>query len=199
MRLYAGAMEITKKPGPGRPRSDASREAILDAAYWQTKERGYPAVTAASIAEAAGAGKQTLYRWWPSKAAVILDAFAQKGRERINRPQEAAIRAGDLAGFLCAAIAAILANSSTLRHLLAEAQADPALRAPLREQLVEPQRAALRRILDGRIPDASRREMVVAAIDGAVWSRLLLDEPLDDEFAALLATLAPADEGETRG
>src|SRR5580692_7378875 len=98
-------MDIEKNRPPGRPRSEASRGAILDAAYWQTKERGYPAVTAASIAKAAGAGKQTLYRWWPSKAAVILDAFAQKSRERIDRPQEAAIRSGDLLNFLRAVFA----------------------------------------------------------------------------------------------
>ncbi len=194
MPRYAGAMENLGRRDPGRPRSEASRAAILDAAYWQTKERGYPAVTAASIAKAAGAGKQTLYRWWPSKAAVILDAFAQKSRERIDRPQETAIRTGDLAGFLRAALAAILANSSVLRHLMAEAQSDPGLRIPLREQLIEPQRVALRRILEGRVADASRREMMVDAIDGAIWTRLLLDEPLDEEFAVRLSTLASGGE-----
>jgi AcrR family transcriptional regulator len=186
-------MDIEKSRPPGRPRSEASREAILDAAYWQTKERGYPAVTAASIAKAAGAGKQTLYRWWPSKAAVILDAFSEKSRARIDRPQEAAIRAGDLLGFLRSALATLAANSSVLRHLIAEAQADPALCLSLREQLIEPQRAALRAMLEKRIADAPRREATVAAISGAVWSGLLLDEPLDEPFAVLLATLAPAD------
>jgi AcrR family transcriptional regulator len=186
-------VENKGKRAPGRPRREASRDAVLDAAYWQTKERGYPAVTAASIAKGAGAGKQTLYRWWPSKAAVILDAFAQKSGERIDRPQEAAIRAGDLAGYLRAALAAMAANNSVVRHLTAEAQSDPALLIALRERLIEPQRAALRRVLEGRIPDAARREIMVVAIHGAAWIRLLLDEPLDEEFAARLATLAPAD------
>lgn len=186
-------MDVEKNRPPGRPRSEASREAILDAAYWQTKERGYPAVTAASIAKAAGAGKQTLYRWWPSKAAVILDAFAQNSRARIDRPLEAAIRDGDLEAYLRSALATLAANRSVLRHLLAEAQADSALRLSLREQLIEPQRAALRRIIEKRIADAPRREATVAAISGAVWSGLLLDEPLDEPFAALLATLAPGD------
>jgi AcrR family transcriptional regulator len=179
---------------PGRPRSEASREAILDAAYWQTMERGYAAVTAESIARAAGAGKQTLYRWWPSKAAVILDALVEKGRTRIDRPQEAAIRAGDLFGFLRAAFAAFAANGAVLRHLMAEAQSDARLRGLLRDRLVEPRRDSLRRVLAARIPDASRREAMVAAIYGAVWCRLLLDEPLDEAFASQLAALAPASE-----
>jgi AcrR family transcriptional regulator len=179
---------------PGRPRSEASREAILDAAYWQTMERGYAAVTAESIARAAGAGKQTLYRWWPSKAAVILDALVEKGRTRIDRPQEAAIRAGDLFGFLRAAFAAFAANGAVLRHLMAEAQSDARLRGLLRDRLVEPRRDSLRRVLEARIPDAARREAMVAAIYGAAWHRLLLDEPLDDALASQLAALAPASE-----
>jgi AcrR family transcriptional regulator len=178
------------KQRPGRPRSDASRGAILDAAYWQTMERGYSAVTSESIAKAAGAGKQTLYRWWPSKAAIILDAFAEKSRARIDRPQEAAIRAGDLLGFLRSIFSVDGVNGSVLRHLMAEAQFDPKLRTLLREQIIEPRRNALRRVLEGRIPDAARREAMVAALSGAAWYRLLLDEPLDDSFAVQLAALA---------
>jgi AcrR family transcriptional regulator len=183
-------MENEQKRAPGRPRSEAAREAVLDAAYWQTKERGYPAVTVESIAKAAGAGKQTLYRWWPSKAAVILEAFVQKTRQRIDRPQERAICAGDIAGYLRPALAEIIANASLMRHLIAEAQVDPGLLALLREQIIEPQRAALRRVLESRVLDLEERETIVAAIQGAIWARLLLDEPLDEAFARRLTTLA---------
>lgn len=186
-------MSDGKKRGPGRPRSEASREAILDAAYWQTMARGYPNVTAELIARAAGAGKQTLYRWWPSKAAIILEAFAEMGRARIDRPQEAAIRAGDLLGFLRTVFAAAGVHGAVLRHLMAEAQFDPKLRGLLRKLIVEPRSDALRRALEQRIRDANRREAMVAAIDGAIWRRLLLDEPLDDAFAVQLATLAEPD------
>src|SRR5271170_7115019 len=103
-------METQANRSPGRPRSEASRSAILDAAYWQVTERGYGSVTAESIARAAGAGRQTFYRWRPSKAAVILDAIAEKGRTRIDRPQEAAIRSDDLPAFLGAVIPAIAAK-----------------------------------------------------------------------------------------
>jgi AcrR family transcriptional regulator len=153
-------------------------------------QRGYGAVTAESIAKAAGAGKQTLYRWWPSKAAVILDALAEKERTRIDRPQEAAIRSGDLPGFLRTVIPAIAANGPALRHLIAEAQFDPKLRAMLRERLLEPRRESLRQVLAARTLDAHRREALVAAIYGAVWHRLLLDEPVDEALALKLAALA---------
>lgn len=180
--------------GPGRPRSEMSRKAILDAAYRLVSERGYPAVTAQMIAETAGAGKQTLYRWWPSKAAVVLDAFAESGRARIDRPQEAAIRAGDLESFLRAVFAAVNVSGPVLRHLMAEAQSDPELRRLLLDRLVEPRRDALRALLKRRMPQAALREAAVAAIYGAVWYRLLLDEPLDNVLAAQLAMLLPGDD-----
>lgn len=184
-------MEKAEKRRPGRPRSELSKNAILDVAYWQVMERGYPRVTADSVAKAAGAGKQTLYRWWPSKAAVILDALAEKGRARIDRPQEAAIRSGDLLGFLRAVIPAMAAVGPVLRHLMAEAQFDAKLRAMLRERLIEPRREPLRQILATRVADAHKREALVSAIYGAIWYRLLLDEPVDEALAVELAALAP--------
>src|SRR5471032_837297 len=107
-------MQESSNSPRGRPRSDVSRAALLDSAYWQVAERGYAGVTAELIARAAGAGKQTLYRWWPSKAAIILEAFAEMGRARIDRPQEVAIRAGDLLGFLRTVFAAAGVHGAVL-------------------------------------------------------------------------------------
>src|SRR5271170_430231 len=115
--------ESTPRP-PGRPRSEASRAALLDAAYWQVVERGYPAVSADAIAAAAGAGKQTLYRSWPSKSRLVLEAFAAKARERIDRPRDAAMRAGEVEKFLIADLAGAAPFFPALRFLIAEAQTD---------------------------------------------------------------------------
>jgi AcrR family transcriptional regulator len=179
------------KRAPGRPRSVASREAILDTAFWQTLERGYSAVTTETIAKAAGAGKQTLYRWWPSKAAIVLEAFAEKASARIDRVQEEAIRTGDILSFLRTARAAYSASAPVLRHLIAEAQSDAALRVMLRDRLIEPRREALRRVLAPHVADPEQRETIVAALYGAFWYRLLFDEALDDSFVSHLAALVP--------
>ncbi|MBO8198881.1 TetR/AcrR family transcriptional regulator [Streptomyces smyrnaeus] len=65
-----------KSPDASR-RSERSRKAILQASMELVGEVGYPKLTIEAIAARAGVGKQTIYRWWSSKAAVLLDAFTE--------------------------------------------------------------------------------------------------------------------------
>ncbi|HWO59970.1 MAG TPA: helix-turn-helix domain-containing protein, partial [Umezawaea sp.] len=62
---------------PGR-RNRRSWRATLDAAFDLLEEVGYDAITMGAIAERAGVGRQTLYRWWPSKGAVVFEAFLDR-------------------------------------------------------------------------------------------------------------------------
>ncbi|MGW0596811.1 TetR/AcrR family transcriptional regulator [Streptomyces sp. NPDC002776] len=65
-------------------RSEKSRRAIYDAALALVGEVGYPKTTIEGIAARAGVGKQTIYRWWSSKAEVLMEAFLDLG-EQVNR------------------------------------------------------------------------------------------------------------------
>ncbi|MCP2258834.1 transcriptional regulator, TetR family [Streptoalloteichus tenebrarius] len=67
-------MRTEKGPDPTR-RSERSRQAILTAALDLVVEIGYRKMTIEAIAARAGVGKQTIYRWWPSKGAVVFDAI----------------------------------------------------------------------------------------------------------------------------
>ncbi len=60
----------------GRPRDELARKRILDAALEMLEEFGFASTTADGIAERAGASKATVYRWWPNKAAVLIEALA---------------------------------------------------------------------------------------------------------------------------
>jgi AcrR family transcriptional regulator len=61
----------------GRRRNAAARDAILDATFDLLRTRGAVGLTIDAIAEAAGVGRQTIYRWWPSKGAVAAEAMAR--------------------------------------------------------------------------------------------------------------------------
>lgn len=65
------------KPPDTQRRSERSRVAILTAALDLCAEHGYGNVTVEAIAARAGAGKKTIYRWWPSKGAVVLEAIVR--------------------------------------------------------------------------------------------------------------------------
>lgn len=58
-----------------RPRSDATHKAILKAASTILREKGYAKLTIEGIAKLSGAGKPTIYRWWPTKMAILIELY----------------------------------------------------------------------------------------------------------------------------
>lgn len=70
----------------GRPRSEKTKQAILSAAYELLLENSFGAVTVEKIAERAGVSKATIYKWWPNKAAVVIDAFFDAAVVRLPIP-----------------------------------------------------------------------------------------------------------------
>ncbi|MDG4862544.1 TetR/AcrR family transcriptional regulator [Streptomyces sp. T-3] len=80
----------TKTAPDSSRRSDRSRRAIYDAALALVSEVGYAKTTIEAIASRAGVGKQTIYRWWSSKAEVLLEAFLDLGYQAETQAAEAA-------------------------------------------------------------------------------------------------------------
>ncbi|WKX70013.1 TetR/AcrR family transcriptional regulator [Streptomyces sp. XD-27] len=125
-------------------RSERSRRAILDAALELVGELGYPKLTIEAIAARAGVGKQTIYRWWPSKAAVLLDAFAPDEDAEAVGGHELP-DTGDLEADLKLVLRATVDEMNSpkydlpARALTAEGVVDPELGAAFVSRLLEPQ------------------------------------------------------------
>ena len=168
----------------GRPRSETAKAAILAAAYDLVVDHGMTNVTVDDIAARAAVGKQTIYRWWPSKAELALDALDERARLEVDGLETASV-----AEFLAQVFAGAGRVRLALKSLVAAAQSDEALKEAVKTRLIEPRRAALRRCLERAGVPKIRREALVLAIFGAMWYRLLLDEPLDDALVAELARL----------
>ena len=193
-------MTSTSSRSPGRPRSEASRQAILTAALSLATETGYAGLTIEGIAARAGVGKQTIYRWWPSRADVLLEAGAAEADLQVPVTDHGSYRA-DLRAFLEASYA--LGNeprfAGLLRALMAEAQLDPEFGLRFRAAFLERRREALAVIAGrarerGDLPGRPDPATVADIVFGTIWYRILATtRPFDAVLKEdLLDLLAPA-------
>jgi AcrR family transcriptional regulator len=84
----------------GRPRSERAQQAVLSAATDLLLERGLGAVSMDAIAERAGVSKATIYRWWPTKETLALDALYQEWTDSDPEPADTGSLRGDLLALL---------------------------------------------------------------------------------------------------
>jgi AcrR family transcriptional regulator len=185
--------------GPGRPRSERSRRAVLDAAGELLTDRGLPGMSMDEIAARAGVSKNTIYRWWPTKAAVVMDAFTDAFAGLMEAPAE-----GDALTRLRIQVQRVarLMNTPEARRpfvaLVAAAQHDPELATALRERFVDTRRAGVIELIaagieEGRLAADTDADIVIDLIYGALYYRLLISGgELDPAYAdRLVETLAP--------
>jgi AcrR family transcriptional regulator len=197
LSTWTEAPVLAKQRGPGRPRSQASYNAILDATMEILIETGYRALTLQKIADRAGVGRQTLYRWWGSKADIVLEAFSRRTAQEIPPPDTG--RAGSDLVQLMEESGEVLNNASgpIVLGLLAE--------AALNEQFAEKfwklfqlrRRAVLKNILArgierGELPSDLDLEFWADLFFGGLLYRLVGRwAPIDQSFGKNLAKLLP--------
>ena len=193
------AVSVQPAPaGPGRKRSEGSRLAILGAAIELVGEVGYAGLTIEGIAARSGAGKPTIYRWWRSKADVLLDALATTADLHVPIPDEGSY-AADLRAFLAASFRLGRDRQviDALRALMAQAQIDHAFGDRFRAAFLHRRRDALAVIVNrardrGDLPPAPSPGTVADIVFGVIWYRMLatrqpLDRKLIDELVHTLA------------
>ena len=182
-------------------RSERARQAILAAATDLIAERGYARLSVEAIAARAGVGKQTIYRWWPSKAAVVFDAFLalQVQEEGLELPDSGDL-ATDLTSLLRGTVAALAESpaESAYRALIGEIQHDAELSAELHRRLLGPNLEATKRRLAsaqsaGQIGAGVDLDVAVELLFGPIFHRWLLrTAPMDDAYADAVAALVLA-------
>lgn len=171
-------------------RSKRAHEAILTAAVQLLDERPYADVCIEAIAARAGCGKQTIYRWWPSKAAVLMEAWALRAARETPVPDTGSVEQ-DLRQYLSHVFAYMSSHvsPSVLAGLLAEAQGDQELAHQFQERLVSQRRAMVRQILERGVNRGELRrdvdiELIQDLAGGVLWYRILFTKaPLDQAFA----------------
>jgi AcrR family transcriptional regulator len=176
-------------PQRGRPRSLEADRAILTAAAELLAARGLGGMSIEEVAARAGVGKATIYRRWPSKGLLALDAFVVSFRAEQPLPDTGSLR-GDLLSALRLWVRAVTSTpvGRLLASLIAEAQHDPELHAAWRDRVLEPLRTQHRIMLEravarGEISPSVDKEVVLDLFFGAAQHRLLLGHlPMTEAF-----------------
>lgn len=194
----------------GRRRDESRDPEILRAALDVLTDVGYERMTMNAVAARAGTGKATIYRRWPSKAQLVIDAIASTGHKTVTAadlPDTGSLR-GDL---LALADIGPGEESNRKLHILAgliSALPDhPDLAAMVSEQLVAPRAALMHALLEqaaARGEIASGRDLGTLALAGpamTVYRVMIMNKPLDlafytavvDEVLLPMATGKPPD------
>ena len=174
-------------------RSEAARKAVLQAADNLLVEKGFADFTIEGIAARAGVGKQTIYRWWASKADILLDAFLEDAAERLTPPELGDLGA-DMRSHLrnCAEFFSQSDAGAVFRALVGEAQHDEKIASRLRVDYISQQRdrdrAPLRRAIErGELSPDVDMEMALEQLVAPVHYRILVSgEPVTPDYTDLL-------------
>ncbi len=176
--------------GRGRPRSEESERAILDATRQLLNEGGFAALTIDEVARRASVGKSTIYRRWPTKGTLAFEAF--RGEMLAKQPlADTGNLRGDLFATLRSWIRAVKGTDTgrTLVELISEVHGDSELAAVWAERFVTPVRSQHRLLFDraierGEIASTIDVDVALDLLFGPAYLRLLQGHlDLDDRFA----------------
>lgn len=184
------------RPRPGRPRSEQSRAAVLRATTELMREVGLRAMTTEEIARRSGASKATIYKWWPNKYAVAVEAFLSEMFTESADPdtgsayEDFRLALRGLIRFYASPSGRVFAQ------LVGEAQFDPLVAVELRDRLVGSRRKLVRAIWDrgvarGELRPEADPEAAIDLVFGPAMYRLVAGHaPLDDAAADAIVDAA---------
>jgi AcrR family transcriptional regulator len=191
----------------GRPRSEEARVAVLAAAGALFEEGGLPLVTIEAVSARSGVGKPTIYRYWPNRLAVGIDALAARMASEVPSADLGDAR-GDLTEQVRRVAAFYASPAGTmLTQLLAATATDPAAAQQLRDRFLADRWAQTtvmwqRAVARGEVRADIAPEVAIDVLFSPIIYRLLVRHaPIDPEAAAALADavlgglLAPAPGG----
>ncbi|MCY9539918.1 TetR/AcrR family transcriptional regulator [Paenibacillus alvei] len=180
----------------GRPRNVEAQKSILSASYDLLLENGFEAVTVDKIADRAQVSKATIYKWWPNKAAVVMDGFLYAATARLPVPdtgstfQDIQIHATNLARFLTSR------EGTIITELLGEGQFDSGLAEAYRARFFRPRRLEARGILEkgvqrGELKKNLDIDICIDLLYGPIFYRLLVTgDTLDESYVQSLVANA---------
>jgi AcrR family transcriptional regulator len=185
---------------PTRRRNPDAARAVLTAAVelLDNQRVGYRGLTMQAVAERAGVSKATLYRWWPDKAHLVLDAYRSKTARDMATTLTGDLRTDLKTHVGHLAFALNHDSARTVAEIIVAAAEDPGFGRLYRETLLSERRQAvldilLRGVRQGTVRADADLTVVVDMALGAIHHRLLLTKaPIDGPFVVALTDLIVA-------
>jgi len=167
--------------GRGRPRSEVAHRAILVATLELLDEAGYRALAIETVAKRAGVGKTTIYRRWPSKLELAIDAMHELRPP--GPPEDTGSLEGDFGAFQRAQVERVARTPlpRVAPRLISEAVGDPELHAAIMRELIDPVREAVREVLRRGVERGELRpdldlDLATDIVHGTVVYRIMLSQ-----------------------
>jgi AcrR family transcriptional regulator len=182
------------KPRPaGRPRSEAARKQILEAAYELLRAKGIQSASTQEIAAAAGVSTATLYRWWNTKEAIMLDALFEHVKPALTY-EGAGTPLTRIRNHANRGVKFLKSEDGKMvARLITGIHENEELRQLFLERYYLPRRAMARELIEqaieaGELPEGTDPEIVIDALHGPQFLRLIMGHaPLTKEFAESIA------------
>jgi AcrR family transcriptional regulator len=181
----------------GRPRSEAAEKAVMDAVYAFLEERSVRELTMEGIAERANVGKPTLYKWWPSKAALVMAVLQERLVPKAPKLEPGSAKTAEetIRGLMHRIVRAFNGMfGKVFADLIAEGQNDPGLLSDLYEKHLGQRRNALVAEIErgkqaGEFYPEVDAELLVDSLIGPIYYRLLMKTaPLTEAYVDQLIT-----------
>lgn len=195
IRSYSIFRPLSCDPATGRRRSNASRDATLAATHELLEEIGFDKLSIEGVAARAGVGKATIYRWWPGKGALAMEAFLAAVVPTIEFPETSSAR-DDLMVQIHRVAAAYRSRAGRIvREMISLGQTNIETLHQFVAGYLEPRRTAAKEVLKrgmdkGEFVKDANLDVVVDALYGPIFHRTLCGHaPIDDKYVTMHVTL----------
>jgi|SRR3984957_3230425 AcrR family transcriptional regulator len=164
---------------PGRPRSEQARIAIFRSTLKLLQRSSFAGLTIEAVAADANVGKATVYRWWPNKGALVVDAFASSSEKQLHFPNTGSVYR-DITLQMSQFLSILRSQRGRIvAALLAGGQSDPEVLAAFRDRFLWPRREeaykTLRRAIQrGELPKNLDLNVTLDTLYGAIYMRFLI-------------------------
>jgi len=187
MARNATAVTVVAR-GPGRPRSEKARKAVIRSTLALLKRTGFHELSVEAVAAHAGVGKATVYRWWANKGELVIDAFVSAVEKELRFPSAGPVLQSIHVQMRRWAVIFRSPLGQIVAAVIGAGQSEPEILEAFRSHWVEPRRVEARRLLGQAITIGEIRadldpDTVLDLLYGPLYIRLLLKHaPLNEEF-----------------